>query len=290
MSQKTKSIILIVSFAVFFSVSYLVIIYAFGWQFDFKTFKWQETGGILVKTNTDAVRVFINDELKGKTSFLSNTFIQKNLLPGQYALLFKKDKLPEISKNIKIKSGEAGQLIHLYLTDADEIAEFIANSEPKKENPDYFINKKDGLLYRQSEDEKIEKISSESVYIKDYRLKVLQKNIYLASSDGDAPGVFLLEQGLWKQIHSLPANDLIISPDNKKLAIIESYEITVLWLKDENEAPYFEKDHKEIIKIGEKIKEALWFKTSWHLIYITESGQTRFLEIDPTGGRSDILI
>ena len=290
MGQRTKNIILIASFAVFFSVSYLVIIYAFGWQFDFNSFKWQETGGILVKANTDAVRVFINNELKGKTSFLSNTFVQKNLLPGGYALIFKKDGLPELIKNVEIRSGEAGQLTHLYLAAAAEINDFIADSEPRKENPDYFINKLDGLLYRQIEEEKIEKISSESVYIKDFRLKVLQEDIYLASSDAAAAGVFLLGQGLWKQIHSSPANDLILSPDNKKLAIVGPNEITVIWLKNENEPPYFEKDHKEIIKVKEKIKEALWFKTGWHIIYLTESGQTRFLEIDDTGGRNDLVI
>lgn len=292
MSKRAKNLILISSFLAFFILSYLVVLYAFGWQFDFKNLKWLETGGLLIKANMEGIQVFVNDELKGKTSFFSNTFVQKNLLPGGYGLLFKKDGFPVLSKKIEIRSGEAGQLIHLYLANAAEISDFIANSEPKKENPDYFINRADGLLYRRFESEKLEKISSESVYIKDFRLKVLQEDIYLASSDPDAPGVFLLDQkGQWLKTHSSPANDLILSPDNKKMAIVGPNEITVLWLKNENEPPYFEKNHKEtVLKIGEKIKEALWFKTGWHIIYLTESGGTYFLELDQLGGRNDVKI
>jgi len=292
MTKETKNLILVASFLTFFVLSYLIVLYAFGWQFDFKSFKWQETGGLLLKANMEGIRVFINDDFKGKTSFLSNTFIQKNILPGGYNLTFKKDGFPVLGKKIEVKSGEASQLIHLYLADSTEISDFIANSEPRKENPDYFINRADGLLYRRFENEKLEKISSESVYIKDFRLKVLQENIYLASSDPAAPGVFLLDStGQWEQIHSLMTNDLNLSPDNKKMVIVGPAEITILWLKNENEPPYFKKNHKEtILKTGERIKEALWFKTGWHIIYLTESGETHFLELDPLGGRNDVKI
>ncbi|MBI2003761.1 MAG: hypothetical protein HYS78_02185 [Parcubacteria group bacterium] len=292
MTKETKKLILVPSFMAFFVLSYLIVLYAFGWQFDFKSFKWQETGGLLLKANMEGIRVFINNEPKGKTSFLSNTFVQKNILPGGYNLTFKKDGFPVLNKRIEVRSGEASQLIHLYLAGDDEINDFIANSEPKKENPDYFMGRTDGLLYRRLEDEKLEKVSSESVYIKDFRLKVLQENIYLASSDPAAPGVFLLDStGQWEEIHSLMTNDLILSPDNKKMAIVGPAQITVLWLKNENEPPYFEKNQKEtVLKIEGKIKEALWFKTGWHIIYLTETGETHFLELDPLGGRNDVKI
>ena len=78
---------------------------------------------------------------------------------------------------------------------------------------------------------------------------------------------------------------------NKKLAIIGSNDITVLWLKDESEPPYFKKGHKELVlKIAEKIKDVFWFKTNWHLVYSTENGEINFIELDPTGDRNDVKI
>lgn len=300
MNKRAKNLILIGSFLSFFILSYLIVLYAYGYQFDFKNLKWIETGGLLVKANIDGVKVYIDGQLKGKTSFLSNTFVEKNLLPGKYELKFQKEGFSILNKIIEIKSGEASQLANLYLAGVEEINGFIENSKPigstgssqVKENPNYFISKTDGLLYREFENEKIEKISSESVYIKNFSLKILDENVYLASRDSKAPGVFLLDsKGRWLEIHSLPANDLILSPDNRKLAVVGPNEITVLWLKDDNGPPYFRKNHKELVlKIGEKIKEASWFKTGWHLVYLTESGKTYFVEVDGTGGRNEARI
>lgn len=292
MTKRAKNLILIGSFLSFFILSYLIVLYAYGYQFDFKNLKWIETGGLLVKANIDGVRIYIDGQLKGKTSFLSNTFVEKNLLPGKYKLKFQKEGFSILNKIIEIKSGEASQLANLYLAEAEEIDGLIENSKPIKENPNYFINKTDGLLYRKFENEKIEKISSESVYIKNFSLKILQENIYLASYDSKAPGVFLLDpEGQWLEIYSLPANDLILSPDNRKLAIVGPNEITVLWLKDDNGPPYFRKNRKELlVQVSEKIKEAFWFKTGWHLVYLTESGKTYFVEVDGTGGRNEVRI
>lgn len=300
MSKRAKNLILIGSFLSFFILSYLIVLYAYGYQFDFKNLKWIETGGLLVKANIDGVRVYIDGQLKGKTSFLSNTFVEKNLLPGKYELKFQKEGFSILNKIVEIKSGEASQLANLYLAEDEEISGFIENSEPTrgepaesiKENSDYFIDKSDGLLYRKLENEKIEKISSESVYIKNYSLKILEENIYLASRDSKAPGVFSLDsKGQWLEIYSSPANDLILSPDQRRLAIVGPNEITVLWLKDDNGPPYFRKNHKELVlKISEKIKEAFWFKTGWHLIYLTDNGNAYFVEVDGTGGRNEVRI
>ncbi len=292
MSKKARSLILIVSFLAFFILSYLIVLYAYGYQFNFKNLEWIKTGGLLVKANIDGAGVYIDGQLKGKTSFLSNTFVEKNLLPGKYELKIEKNGFSVLNKIIEIKSGEASQLANLYLAEAEEINGFIEKSEPIKEDTKYFINKTDGLLYRGQEGEKIEKISSESVYIKNFSLKILQEDIYLASRDSKAPGVFLLNsEGQWLEIYSLPANDLILSPDSRKLAVVGPNEITVLWLKDDNGPPYFRKNHQELVlRIKEKIKEAFWFKTGWHLVYLTESGEAYFVEVDGTGGRNEVRI
>ncbi|MEK7579761.1 MAG: PEGA domain-containing protein [Patescibacteria group bacterium] len=292
MSKGAKTFILIASFLSFFVLTYLIVLYAYGYQFNFEKLKWVETGGLLIKTNMDGVEVFIDGERQGKTSFLSETFVKKNLLPGEYNITLKKNGFPDLNKTIKVKSGEAVQLTNIYLPNSEEVADFVKNSEPVKENPNYFISRADGLLYQRLEDEQIEKVSSESVFLKNYKLKILQANIYLASYDLKTPGVFSLDaSGAWEKIHSSSSNDLILSPDNKKIAIVGPNEISVLWLKNENEPPFFQKDRKELVIQSEnRIKQVFWFKTGWHLIYLTETGSTHFVELDPTGGRSNLVI
>ena len=291
MSKKTKNLILIGSFAVFFLVSFLTTLYAFGYWFDFENFKWLKTGGVFIKANSNDISVFISDELQGKTSFLTASFIEKNMLPGSYQVRFEKDGLIPVTKEIEVKSGEAAQLIHIYLTNARETQNFIAGLKNEIQESPFFINKSNGLLYKKT-DKGAEKISSEPVYIKKFSLKIFENDVYLVSQDSRAPGVFLLDSdGNWDLVNSRSASDLALSPDRKKLAIISPQEVNILWLKDENEFPYFRKNHlKPILKVSSKIKEVFWFKTSWHLIYLTDSGEIYFVEVDGTGGQNEVKI
>jgi small nuclear ribonucleoprotein (snRNP)-like protein len=292
MNKRTKNIILISSFLIFFIMGYLIVLYAYGYQFDLEDLRWVKTGSLFIKANLSNVKIYIDDELSGQTSFLTATFIQKYLLPENYEIKIEKDGFLTLVKNIEINSGKVDQLANIYLTNVEEINDFIKNSKEEEKNVDYFINKTDGLLYQKLENGSNEKISSEPVYIKNYKLKILRENIYLASYDSKAAGVFLLNaDGNWERFHISPVTDLILSSDNKKIAIVGPNEINVLWLKDESGSPYFKKDQKELIlTTNEKIKQVFWFKTDWHLIYLMENGQTRFVEVDDTGGRNDLII
>ncbi len=255
MGKRAKNLILISSFAAFFILSYFTLFFGFGYQFDFREFKLVKTGSVLIKTNTDA-SVHINDRFEGNTSFIGNTFTQKNLLPGRYNIVVEKEKFPPLEKNIDVKSGEVVQLVHLYLINSEELDKFMETLEP--EAPDenktndgfpYFINKKDSLLYKNLGGDEVEKISSG------------------------------------------PVIDFILSPDKKKLAIISTNEITVLWLSGESGSPYFPENHKELVlRISQKIDKTYWFKSSWHLIYLTQNGIRHFVELDPSGGRNDLII
>ena len=291
MSKSTKNLLLIFSFALFFVLGSYLVSYAYGYKFDFGELTWIKTGGLAVKANTDGARIFIDGREAGKIPFLSNVFTQKNILPGQYSLKVEKDANAPVSKNIEVVSGQVTQLIHVYLPQKEEIAEFI-NSRPKEEPVPYFISNLDGLLYEETGSETNEKLSSDPVYIKDFLLKFFNDSFYLASRDVEAPGLFLLNsEGKWDQIYTRPLIDAALSPDGKKLALIGENEIHVLWLKDDGEPPYFRQGHNEtVLQTDQKIQKVFWFKTDWHLIYLTSNGETRFIDLDPTGGRKDLVI
>ena len=291
MSKQTKNLILIASFAAFFIFGAFLVSYAQGYKFDFEELTWVKTGGLAVKANTDGADIMIDGKAVGNIPFFTNTFTKKNILPGEYSLRVEKDGFPSISKNIQIISGQVVQLIHIHLPQKEEIDDFIA-SRPKEESIPYFISNLDGLLYEKTNSETNKKLSSEPIYIKDFLLKFFNDNFYLVSRDVEAIGLFLLNsEGRWNQIYTRLLNDAILSPDGKKLALIGENEINVLWLKDESEAPYFRQGYNELIlQTGQKIEKVFWFKTDWPLICFTANGETRFIELDPTGGRNDLVI
>ncbi len=287
MTKKTKNIILIACFALFFILGSFLVSYAQGYKFDFKELTWVKTGGLAVKANTDGAVILLAGKAVGKIPFFSNTFTKKNILPGEYSLKVEKDGIPSILKNIEVVSGQVAQLIHVYLPQKEDIENFIA-SRPEEKTIPYLISDIDGFLYPEAG----EKISSEPVYIKNFKLRNISNDFYLVSSDIEAPGLFLLNsEGKWNQIYTRLLNDAILSPDGKKLALIGENEINVLWLKDDGEAPYFRQGYNELIlQTSQKIEKVFWFKTDWHLIYLTADGETRFIELDPTGGRNDLII
>src|SRR3989344_8136046 len=102
MTEKAKILILIFSFLTFFILSYLIILYAYGYQFDFRNFKWIKTGSLVIETNTEA-QIFIDDRPRGKTSFISNTFVEKNLLPGRYDVRIEKEGFFSLIKEVEVK-------------------------------------------------------------------------------------------------------------------------------------------------------------------------------------------
>lgn len=290
MNGKTKNFILTSSFAVFFIFGAFLVFYAQGYKFDVREFNWIKTGGLAVKANADGAEILMDDRVVGKIPFFSNTFTKKNILPGEYSLRIEKNGVPSISKNVEVKSGQVAQLIHIHLAEKEEIENFIAGRDEEKPIP-YLISNRDGLLYEKTGKEN-KKISNEPVYIKNFKLKAFGGNFYLASNDIRAPGLFSLDsEGNWDNIFDRPLIDAALSPDGKKLALAGENEINVLWLKDESEAPYFRQGHSELVlRIGRKIEDVFWFKTDWHLIYLTSNGENHFIELDPTGGRNDILI
>lgn len=290
MSRRAKNLILIASFALFFILGSFLVSYAYGYKFDLDNLKWVKTGGAAVKANADGANIFIDGRKAGSIPFLSNVFTEKNLLPGQYSLKVEKDGMPSVSKNIEVVSGQVAQLIHVYLPQKDEIADFIASRPEEKPIP-YSISGGDGLLYEKNSSAD-KKLSTDPVYIENFTLKFFNDKFYLVSNDTEAAGLFLLNsEGKWNQIYTRPLIDAALSPDNKKLALIGENEINVLWLKDESEAPYFRQGYNELIlRSNQKIEKAFWFKTDWHLIYLTANGETHFLELDPTGGRNNLVI
>ena len=104
MSRKTREILFYSSVTIFILLSAVILFLALGYRYDFVLNKFIKTGSFRLTVNTDA-NIYINDELSGNTSFLSNSFTKKFLLPRTYVVRIEKSGYFVWQKHIEVGAG-----------------------------------------------------------------------------------------------------------------------------------------------------------------------------------------
>lgn len=104
MTKWTKQWFFYSAVAVFLLLSWIVILYAQGYKYSFSENKFLRTGAISLKTNK-GVKIFLNDELQGNTSFFNNAFSVDRLLPGKYRLVIQEDSYSTWQKTATVEEG-----------------------------------------------------------------------------------------------------------------------------------------------------------------------------------------
>ena len=104
MTKKTRKLIFYFSVLIFLLMGTLILSFAFGFRYDFQNNRLIKTGSIVIKTNVSA-KIYIDEKLEGETSFFSDTFSKKNLLPGKYGLKIQKDGYQTWQKSVVVEEG-----------------------------------------------------------------------------------------------------------------------------------------------------------------------------------------
>ncbi len=104
MTKNTRRVLFYSSIAVFILLSIIVLVLALGYRYDFIKNKLVKTGSFRVKINIGA-DVYMNDQLVGDTSFLSDTFSKNFLLPRTYSVRVEKTDYFSWQKNVEITAG-----------------------------------------------------------------------------------------------------------------------------------------------------------------------------------------
>lgn len=112
MSKRTRWILFFISVFLFVVLSYVTVVFALGYQYDFIARDFVRMGSFRVVTNTGA-DVYLNGKLTGDTSFLNNSFSKGRLLPRSYTVRIEKKGYHTWSKNIPVVAG--------YFTDIPKI-------------------------------------------------------------------------------------------------------------------------------------------------------------------------
>jgi hypothetical protein len=153
MTKRTRLIILIICFILFFTITPWIVLYSLGYKIDFKNGCIVATGGIYIRTEPQGTEVTIDSKIDKKTSFFSNSIFVQDLAPKLHNIIIKKSGYFSYYKNIMVKENEVTKLENITLFKNDITFDKI------EDNVDYFkTSTDDKFIFVSSTNNKINKI------------------------------------------------------------------------------------------------------------------------------------
>ncbi len=120
MSRGTRRIIFYLFVLLFIAVGTAVVSYSQGWRFDFKTGRFEKTGGIYLKIEpSDAVIDLDSKQVKNQSSIFQSGTLISDLTKGKYAVEISKDGYYSWEKNIDVEPGAASVFDKIILLPRD---------------------------------------------------------------------------------------------------------------------------------------------------------------------------
>ena len=277
MTLATRRIILGLAVFFFALATPTILLYSWGYSFDWQKKKPVLTGGFYFKAIPKKTTVYID----GKQTKETPAFI-KRLLPKEYLVKMTNDGFHPWQKRLKIDSGlvtEAKNILLIPLSPQIEVIdenlpenflldEFLSN---EKSDSAFYIRKQNQILYEAGANNSArEQISLTPLPVQEYnivvspneRVAVLGENNELYLLNGETRAFDLIARNVQKTQ---------FSSDNKKMLYFTPNEIWAYYLEDIPSQPNKKANEKELItRLGQKIKKAVWYgKTNEHIIFST---------------------
>ena len=261
MTKKTKRILFYAALVVFIIASYVLVLYAQGYKYSFKDARFYRTGSIHVKANVGA-KVYLDDKLKGNTSFLGNSKTINGLLPGEYSIRLARDnQYSSWEKRLTVEEG--------FVNEFSKIVLFPLAGE-EKEALELELEE---ILYPPAP------LSSPSPRISPTATPNPEP-YYLKSS------ILYKNNGPESEPIQLAVNvsGFAIDSNGNKLVYWIGRELWVAWLSDINYQPLRKAGDKErIIRISRPVVKAAWYKdTDW--LVVDDGKNYKVVESDTSGG------
>ena len=261
---KTKKRFLFYGFLIIFLIgTYITILYAEGYKYDFARSIFVKTGALSLKTNIDA-DVYIDDKYVGPTSFFGSTFRKDGILPGTYAVRIEKPGFSNWSKKIIISEGFVSDFSHIILF-PNEGPDNEALKLEITQNNNIFIDEM-RLITNANGQKKILKIPD----LSDYYFEEGSILRIIASSD---------------EIHIITiANNVTgysLSPDKDKIAWWNNNELYIYWIKNTSYYNELVGTSELLSRYSTAIKSAGWFRDSDQIL--VNVGSSKIVEIDTRG-------
>jgi hypothetical protein len=84
MSRRFRRFLFYLFVTIFLLIAPVIVLYAYGYKYDFERKKFIETGAFRIKTQPKRAKIYLNDKLLAK----STPVLIRGLLPPQTVLLF----------------------------------------------------------------------------------------------------------------------------------------------------------------------------------------------------------
>jgi hypothetical protein len=115
MKKRTRTILFLIFFLLFFIISGSILLYIQGYRFDFKNRKFKKTGGLFLKIFPKQAKVYLDDKFLKKTDFIFGTVLIENLLPKKYKVRVEKEGYFPWEKSLEIKENEVAEVKNIIL-------------------------------------------------------------------------------------------------------------------------------------------------------------------------------
>lgn len=272
MKRKTRRILFYVSIFIFLVISFMAVLFALGYKYDFVQNKFFKTGSFALKSNVDA-QVYINDNLVGSTSFLTHSFSQGRFLPRTYNVRLQTDNYQPWEKLISIEAGYFADFPRVILIPGKIDEVFVASSSfIKLSHIQFQANDKSVLVGDGKVFETISLDGGQKMFTTPTpKPSPTTKTVKASPSPSPLP-------------RSFSGQAQITSPDEGKTLWFNDHEIWIEWIKDANFQPYRKAGETELVtRFSQKIQDVQWYKDSAHLI-ANVGGILKFIEVDDRGG------
>lgn len=182
------------SIGLFLIMSTVIVLFALGYGYDFSKNEILKTGGFGVTVNIGA-EVYVNDELSGTTSFLSDSYSESRFLPGAYSVSVEADGYRSWQKSVVIEEGAFTDFpTVVLLPEALTAEQLTAKNLPVNIKNIYWYK---GIFYFQSGDQII------SYELETTKKEVLVKTVEAFIADGDT----LIYRATDKDIYTFALDD-----------------------------------------------------------------------------------
>jgi len=285
MTRRIRHIILYFSISIFFLISPAVILYAWGYSFDFEKRKPVLTGGFYFTSIPREAQVYLDDKSKTQTP----AFI-KRLVPKIYQVRINKEGFHVWEKRMKIQSSlvtEAKDILlipfnptlELIRDDLEKdfiLKEFLLPQEPAEI---FYIEKPSFILYKTDQNNSFKEQISLSPLPEGHEYQIIvsdHQKITVLDQEGQ---LYLFNPE--SRSFELIAQDVLnvrFCDDNKKFLYFSSSEI---WLYSLTDLSRPKNENQELItRLSQEIKDAVWYgKTNQHIVFITGE-ELKIIELD----------
>ncbi len=264
MKKRSRRILFWLAVVAFGLASWVVVKYAQGYVFDWRTNAFVRTGAIAVSVNTSA-SLFIDDIKTGDTSFLGDRVGSDRLAPGTYEVRLIRDGYSAWRKTAEVREGMLTDFPTVLLLPTDEQSLGTLKSEASVS-------------------------LAESRTLKNAPPRILPLEVRV--DDFVLRGTQLLD--MRTASGSLIAENVLgmtVAENTSRILWWTHNELWVLWLRNTDYQPFrAEGERQAITRFSVPILRAAWFRDDDHIIVDLGNSGYRVIETDARGGANIIKL